>query len=64
MIDVPHYDFNWQRVYTFEEPIILQPEDKLEIECVFDASDINTTTYWGDGTNDEMCLMTVFSSPL
>ncbi len=64
MIDVPHYDFNWQRVYTFEEPIVLQPEDKLEIECVFDSSDIANTTYWGDGTNDEMCLMTVFASPL
>ena len=64
MIDVPHYDFDWQRVYTFEEPIVLQPEDKLEIECVFDSSDVSYTTYWGDGTNDEMCLMTVFASPL
>ncbi|MEC7988253.1 MAG: hypothetical protein VX278_24010 [Myxococcota bacterium] len=62
LIDVPYYDFNWQRVYTFEEPILLQPNDKLEIECVFDSTGVSSTTYWGDGTSDEMCLMTVFAS--
>ena len=62
LIDVPHYDFNWQRVYTFKEPILLQPEDKIEIECIFDSTGVSTATYWGDGTNDEMCLMTVFAS--
>ncbi len=62
LMDVPAYDFNWQRVYTYTEPILLQPNDRMEIECVFDSSSTNNTTYWGDGTNDEMCLMTVFAT--
>ena len=62
LIDVPYYDFNWQRVYTLREPIVLQPDDRLEIECVYDSTGQESTTYWGDGTNDEMCLMTVFAT--
>ena len=62
LIDVPNYDFNWQRVYTYSNPILLNPNDKLEIECVFDSTGVDQTTYWGDGTSDEMCLMTVFAT--
>jgi hypothetical protein len=62
IIDVPSYDFNWQRVYTYTEPILLQPDDRMEITCVFDSTSVDAMTYWGDGTNDEMCLMTVFAS--
>ena len=62
LIDVPYYDFNWQRVYTYQNPIRMEPNDRFEINCEFDSSDKSTTTYWGDGTNDEMCLMTVFAT--
>ena len=62
IIDVPYYDFNWQRVYTYSEPILLQPDDRLEINCGFDSSNKDSTTYWGDGTGDEMCLMTIFAT--
>ena len=62
LMDVPAYDFNWQRVFTYTEPIVMQPNDRMEIECVFDSTSTNSTTYWGDGTGDEMCLMTVFAT--
>ena len=62
LIDVPHYDFNWQRVYPLREPLVLQPDDRMEIECVYDSTGQDGMTYWGDGTNDEMCLMTVFAT--
>jgi hypothetical protein len=62
LIDVPSYDFNWQRVYTYTEPIQLQPNDRMEITCVYDSTGVDTMTYWGDGTSDEMCLMTIFAS--
>ena len=51
-----------KRVYTYSNPILLNPNDKLEIECVFDSTGVEQTTYWGDGTSDEMCLMTVFAT--
>ena len=62
LIDVPYYDFNWQRVYTYQNPVRMEPNDRFEINCEFDSSNKSTTTYWGDGTNDEMCLMTVFAT--
>ena len=62
LMDVPYYDFNWQRVYTHSEPILMQPDDMFELSCIFDSSDQTSTTYWGDGTGEEMCLMTVFAS--
>ena len=62
LIDVPSYDFNWQRAYTYEDAILVQPDDQIELECVFDSTGVNSTTYWGDFTNDEMCLLVVFAS--
>ena len=62
LMDVPYYDFNWQRVYTYTEPVLMQPDDMFELSCVFDSTSQTSTTYFGDGTGDEMCLMTVFAS--
>ena len=62
LIDVPRWDFNWQLAYTFEEPIYLDPTDRLQMECVYDSTGVDQTTYWGDGTNDEMCLLTMFTT--
>ena len=62
LMDVPYYDFNWQRVYTYSEPVLMQPDDMFELNCVFDSTEQSGTTYFGDGTGDEMCLMTVFAS--
>lgn len=62
LMDVPYYDFNWQRVYTYTEPVLMQPDDMFELNCVFDSTSQTGTTYFGDGTGDEMCLMTVFAS--
>jgi len=61
LMDVPRWDFNWQLMYMFEDPVVMQPDDKIHMECVFDSSDESSTVYWGDGTNDEMCLFGVFA---
>jgi mono/diheme cytochrome c family protein len=55
LLDIPRWDFNWQGSYGFEAPMVVNPGDKLRLECHWD----NTTTgdvAWGEGTNDEMCL--------
>ena len=61
LIDVPAYDFNWQRAYTYADPVIIEPDDRMELNCIFDSTSADSTTYWGDGTGDEMCLMTMFT---
>ena len=71
LIDVPAYDFNWQREFVFEESVVAEPDDVLGIECHWDnteayreAHDISPTepeeVGWGEGTVDEMCIATLY----
>lgn len=63
LLNVPHYDFNWQHVYAFADPIPLADVDRLAIEARFDNSADNPTNpdpaahvFWGDQTNEEMAI--------
>ncbi len=61
LIDVPRWDFNWQRSYRFTEPKLLEAGDSLTVECTWD-NPTDEDVYWGDGTGDEMCLGTFLMS--
>lgn len=55
LLDIPRWDFNWQGTYAFATPQVVQPGDKIRVECHWN----NTTTAdvaWGESTTDEMCL--------
>ncbi len=67
LLDIPRWDFGWQRSYPFKVPRPFATGDRLGIECVWDNSaeaqpwvDGKPTTpkliQWGEGTGDEMCL--------
>ncbi len=67
LVNLPVFDYGWQRVFRLKEPVDMVKGDKLGIECVFDNSQANqpwigdtqmetTDIGWGDGTQDEMCL--------
>ena len=34
----------------------LQPGDEIRVECVYESLTRNETTFYGDGTSDEMCF--------
>jgi mono/diheme cytochrome c family protein len=63
LLDVPHYDFNWQHAYALAEPLAL--DDHLRLECIahFDNSannpanpDPSVAVRWGDQTWEEMMI--------
>ena len=63
IFNVPHYDFNWQQMYTFATPRTLPKGAKLELSAAFDNSpgnprnpDPTATVKWGDQSWDEMAL--------
>lgn len=67
LLDVPRWDFHWQRSYRFSKPRIFHPGDTLGITCHWDNSEANQPVVngvkqaphdvnWGEGTGDEMCL--------
>jgi peroxiredoxin len=63
LLDVPRYDFNWQHVYKFTEPLPLESIGELEFFATFDNSESNAVNpdpmqnvTWGDQTWEEMAV--------
>lgn len=61
ILNLPRYDFNWQRDYEWKEPISIPAGSKLIAEYVYDNSkgnpanpDPNITVTWGDQSFEEM----------
>jgi hypothetical protein len=59
---VPRWDFNWQFMYLYENPLPLEPNDLLKMTCEYDTSTRNEAVRWGEGTLDEMCLALMFTT--
>lgn len=67
LLDIPHWDFDWQQTYRLAAPEIVQPGEQILMTCSYDNSAGNQMTVggakqspkavtWGEGTADEMCL--------
>jgi len=63
LLNVPHYDFNWQLSYIFAEPRKIPAGSKLECTAWYDNSpnnkynpDPTQTVHWGDQTFEEMMI--------
>ena len=62
-VRVPHYDFNWQLVYSFSKPRMLPKGTLLKADATFDNSATNPfnpdpkkSVRWGDQSWDEMMV--------
>lgn len=63
VLNVPHYDFNWQLLYDLPEGKIIPAGSKMECVAYFDNSpnnkfnpDPTATVHWGDQTWEEMMI--------
>jgi hypothetical protein len=56
MLDVPRWDFHWQLLYFYDQPLAVQPNQALTMACNFDTHGREGVTHWGEGTGDEMCV--------
>ena len=63
LLDIPRYDFNWQLLYRYLDPLLLKAGDTLHFTAWFDNSEKNPanpdptkTVTWGEQTFDEMHL--------
>lgn len=61
ILDVPHYDFNWQTYYMFAKPLDLPAGSKIVSTAWYDNSvtnkhnpDPTKDVHWGDQTWEEM----------
>ena len=67
LINLPRYDFNWQRTYEFAEPIAVPAGSKLVSTYTYDNSvrnpanpDPNERVIWGDQTFEEMHYTSIY----
>lgn len=73
LINLPRWDFHWQRSYRMAAPKLMRVGDQLKLSCSWNNSasfqpvingqqaaprDVN----WGEGTGDEMCLGILYVS--
>jgi peroxiredoxin len=65
LVDVPHYDFNWQNSYVLAEPKLMPEGTVMHATACFDNSadnlanpDPTITVRWGDQTWEEMMVGT------
>ncbi|MEZ5141739.1 MAG: hypothetical protein R2726_04360 [Acidimicrobiales bacterium] len=54
LLDIPHWDFNWQLIYAPVETINLKRGDTIRVECSWDRSKMTTPEpryiIWAEGT--------------
>ena len=64
LINIDDWDFNWQGMYRYKNPIAVMPLTKLALEAHYDNSTDNLrnpnspprAVSWGEQTTDEMCI--------
>jgi hypothetical protein len=73
LLDVPNYNFDYQRGYTLQTPVPVVPGDRIQVTCTYDPALRQELpalrnlparfVTWGDGSSDEMCLGLVMTVP-
>ena len=60
LVDVPRWDFDWQDLFFYEEPVDVRGSHRVAIACTWDTRGATEPVTWGDGTADEMCLALLY----
>jgi hypothetical protein len=68
LVRVKDWDFNWQMIYAFKEPIKLPGGSEVSLRARYDNSSDNPANptnppknvRWGEQTTDEMCVAFLF----
>ncbi len=55
LMDIPRWDFHWQQLYFYEQPVMVSAGESVKLTCTWDNPG-STAIGWGEGTSDEMCL--------
>lgn len=68
LVSVPDWDFNWQTIYMYKDPIHLPKGSSIDLVAHYDNSADNARNpnippklvTWGEQTTDEMCIAFAF----
>ncbi len=72
ILDVPDYNFHYQKAYNLSTPVAVTPGEKVQVTCNYDPTLAQELPIlrkapphfvtWGDGSSDEMCLGLAWTS--
>lgn len=62
-VEVGNWDFNWQLMYFYDEPMQLTSDQTLSVTCDYNTQNAEGPITPGWGTQNEMCLMGLFLVP-
>ena len=62
--DVQLWDFDWQQLAFYDQPLLLDGNQQIDVDCTWDTSGRTTSTFFGEGTEDEMCLVFAYITRL
>lgn len=62
--EVDRWDFHWQDLWWYDEPIDVSADSTIGISCGFDTQGRAQPTTWGEGTKDEMCTNILYTTLL
>jgi hypothetical protein len=63
LVDIPAWDFDQQQTFRLAEPLTIAGEaDEIVLTCTWD-NPTDREVNWGDRTEDEMCLATMYITP-
>jgi hypothetical protein len=57
---IEEWDFHWQRMYFYEQPLALDASSSIEVTCDYDTRSVDEPVLPGWGTRNEMCLANMF----
>jgi Copper type II ascorbate-dependent monooxygenase, C-terminal domain len=65
LLNVPDYNFDYQKAYNLATPVLMKPGDRVQISCTYNPALEQELPIlrnvpphfvtWGDGSTDEMC---------
>ena len=58
--DIQNWDFNWQRMYFYNQPRALDARSTFSLTCDYDTTSVTEPVLPGWGTSNEMCLATMY----
>ena len=72
-VHIPKWNFSWQQMYFFADPMMIERGDKVTLSCSYDNTAANqpvingqqvqpVTLTWGEDTLNEMCLSFIYGT--
>ncbi|MBK8257957.1 MAG: hypothetical protein IPK82_35490 [Polyangiaceae bacterium] len=62
LVDVPNWNFHWQGVAIYDQPVASEGGGTITIRCGYDTTKDMEEIFNGEGTDEEMCINYLYVS--